>query len=523
MKKIIMLLFYFSIILSFPTHSIARLITVCSSGCDYTGIQAAFNNENLAPGDIIEIQDSRTYAENIFWGSNDAGDSDNRVILRASSGQTPTIAGLIHSNSADYIQIGDEGHGTITVDPTNTGWIDGAIVLSGSNYCIVEYMIVRDVHDGNGIFIGEGGHHNIIQDNTVYNIGTSYWGSGSQGEGIIVYLNGQHNVIQNNTIHDCAHGNIGIYGDFDANTRYNQILNNYINSGRGEGVSVLAAEYVLVDGNRIYNTVTVQTGLPKPAVQLSASRNCSIRRNVIYNGHHYYVFEMYDYGSGYRTDNNYIYNNTIHTYGTSNSASGGGSAVILGGYISSNTSCSNNKFYNNIFWNINFRGQTGWMDSSYKIIFFADYAGMLAANDWGDDISQLNVSGLGGTDIKNNVLRSNGGSGYSYILGYHNSNGSFYDNWSMEEMHDNFPAACSGNIDIDPALSQDPAGNIGSEDTWWHLQNDSPCIDAGIPVRDTNGDVGGWSDLTYEDFAPDIGAYEGNWPPKPPANLRIVP
>lgn len=55
--------------------------TVCASGCDHTTILAA--ETASADGDIIEIQDSRTYDES--WKP------DGERTLRSVSGQTPTI------------------------------------------------------------------------------------------------------------------------------------------------------------------------------------------------------------------------------------------------------------------------------------------------------------------------------------------------------------------------------------------------------------------------------------------------
>lgn len=501
----------------------ATAATVCASGCDATTIQAAFNNYDLAPGDIVEISDSRTYTESITWGSNDGGSSGNLVTLRAAAGQTPTIAGSIYVPNLQYIRIGQIQYGTLTVNPTSTGWIDGAINFSNTNYSVVENTTITDVYDGNGVMIQNGSHHNTIQNNTIYDIGTSYFASGGQGEGINVYRSGTYNIIQNNTLHDCAHGCIGIYGTLGSPnlTMGNQILNNYVYGGRGEGVSVLGSEYCLIDGNIIYNVGTVQTNLPKPAIQLSSNSRSSIRRNVIYNGHHYYAFEMSVYNSrNYNVDGNYLYNNTIHTWGTSVSSQGGGPVVYLGGMGGSLATVSGNKFYNNIFWNINLTGASGWYDGTHKLIFHASYSQMPAGSDWGASLSALAASGLGGHSIKNNVLRSNGGAGYASILGYSSVGGSYtYDN-SLAHMQANFPTAITGNIESDPLFAGTPPATH-----WWYLQGGSPAIDAGIVVNDPYAAIGGWAQLTYNGAAPDIGVYES---PSttiillPPTNIRIV-
>jgi len=485
------------------SYCFAATYSVCSSGCNYTTIQGAFNGENLEPDDILEIQDSGTYTENVAWGSDDGGSSDNRVILRAETGETPTVAGHIWGNGVNYIQIGDIGHGVITVDPTTTGWLDGAIDLTSSDYSYVENCTVTDVYDGNGIILYNSDYC-VVQYNTVHDIATSHHGDGTQGEGIIIYLAGTHNTINNNSVSAAAHSQITIIGNGNA-TAYNQVLNNYINTGYGEHISFLGTNYCLADGNRCYNIATEQTGLPKPAIQLTSSSNCSIRRNIIYNGHHYYAFEMFGYSANYVTNNNWIYNNTIHTWGTSSSASGGGSAVVLG---AGGVGCeaAGNKFYNNIFWDVNHTGQSGWYDGSHKLCFYAYYSGAPNASDWGCSEAAMESSNLQDNEFKNNVIYVNAG-GTRYAMAYI----CYDDSYVYEEDYADFNADftnASGNINSDPTFSANPSGNLGANDTWWHIQPGSPCIDTGTAVNDANASTGGWSQLTYSGSAPDIGALE---------------
>jgi hypothetical protein len=516
MKKTIWFCLCLSIIsLTVSVRSYAKTLTVCSSGCNVTTIQAAFNN-SLSPGDIVEIQDSRTYNENVAWGAN------NGVTLRAAIGQTPVIAGYIEVNAVNNCKIGASGYGTITVAPGTaaTSWIDGAIDINNANNNIVENTTIRDVYDGNGIMLQNGSSNNTIQRNTVYNIGTSHFSDGTQGEGIIVYLSGKNNIIQNNTVHDCAHGNIGVYGGNTTNATGNQVLNNTIYGGRGEGVSILDTQYCLADGNMIYNVGTVQTNKSKPAIQLSSSSHCSVRRNVIYNGHHYWGIEMSVYNDNWHVDGNYIYNNTIHTWGTNLSNAGAGNAaVFLGGHAVVGSTTSGNKFYNNIFWNVDLTGETGWGDNTHKLIFHASYEQMPAGTDWGSSLTALQESGLGGHEIKNNILRSNGGVNYPYILAYGNNGDTYEYEGSTSDLNSNFPAVCSKNIESDPHFAKKPPSP-----NWWYLLPDSPAIDAGIVVFDTNAATGGWDQLTYNGAGPDIGAYESPYNsmtrPLPPNKLK---
>ena len=52
----------------FNSISNAKTYTVGSTGCDYTSIQKVFDDNNLEPGDIIEVYEG-TYHEQVVWGS----------------------------------------------------------------------------------------------------------------------------------------------------------------------------------------------------------------------------------------------------------------------------------------------------------------------------------------------------------------------------------------------------------------------------------------------------------------------
>jgi hypothetical protein len=85
MKKPILTLF---ILFAFAGSAWGATYTVCSSGCDETTIQAVFDNNDLAAGDIVDVTDSGTYRETVTWGSNDGGSSGNPVTLSSTGGAT---------------------------------------------------------------------------------------------------------------------------------------------------------------------------------------------------------------------------------------------------------------------------------------------------------------------------------------------------------------------------------------------------------------------------------------------------
>lgn len=139
-SKYTILFVVFFLFLFSPLFASAATYTVCSSGCDETTIQAVFDNNDLAPADVVEVQadtpgGSKTYAELVTWGTNDVGDSDNQVILQGRSGDTITIDGedtrayaiTQQSSGLSYITINNL---TVTGGTTRNIWLEGAGTVS---------------------------------------------------------------------------------------------------------------------------------------------------------------------------------------------------------------------------------------------------------------------------------------------------------------------------------------------------------------------------------------------------------
>lgn len=119
--------YFFICFLSFAIFLFARNVnaatyTVCSSGCDSTGIQNVFDTINLQPDDIVEVRadsvgGTATFREAVTWGSDDGGSDGRPVILRGRSGDTIILHGdsnndgtddlvtLIDIPSVDYVEV----------------------------------------------------------------------------------------------------------------------------------------------------------------------------------------------------------------------------------------------------------------------------------------------------------------------------------------------------------------------------------------------------------------------------------
>jgi len=94
MKKAFFLVTLIMLLL-LPVVGWATTYTVCSSGCDYTDIQAAFDGEDLGPNDKIRVLASTPGGtaefDKVVWRSNDVGDATGYVTLEGREGDTIII------------------------------------------------------------------------------------------------------------------------------------------------------------------------------------------------------------------------------------------------------------------------------------------------------------------------------------------------------------------------------------------------------------------------------------------------
>ncbi len=82
-----------------PFAAEARTWTVGPAGRDYTQLSALFNAQNLAPGDIVEVDGSTTYGS-VVLGEDDGGAPGNPVILRwkrVAGATRPVLQGGTHT------------------------------------------------------------------------------------------------------------------------------------------------------------------------------------------------------------------------------------------------------------------------------------------------------------------------------------------------------------------------------------------------------------------------------------------
>lgn len=123
-----------------PGIAAAATFTVGPSGRQYTQLSTVFSSNNLAPGDIVEVDGNATYSGNIVVGSDDDGTQASPIIIRwrrATGATRPVLQGGTH---------------TIKFEQSNHVVFEGFEVRGGSSTCVfseAHNVTVRDayIHD----------------------------------------------------------------------------------------------------------------------------------------------------------------------------------------------------------------------------------------------------------------------------------------------------------------------------------------------------------------------------------------
>jgi hypothetical protein len=244
-------------------------------------IQYVFDNEDLDPGDIVEVEDG-TYDEQVVLGSDDAGDSNDQLIFREKSGHTAIIddgdsdrgtQGIVYlSGSNDYVTIsgftvqgfgysgidiaatsGDKSTGVVissnTVSADNTGASQFSVKLKfvdrvTINNNIIEITSMSNSNQTDCMFIAQT-LNAVIEDNTIRNLNT-YDNPATGHNDVIQVVGGQGTG---------SHPYNGV-GDFTI--RNNLLIQN--NGSSDDAKQQIYFEYEVIGTNLIYNNVVYRYG-----------------------------------------------------------------------------------------------------------------------------------------------------------------------------------------------------------------------------------------------------------------------
>lgn len=284
-----------------------------------------------------------------------------------------------------------------------------------------------------------------------------------------------YSKIYNNEFIDFYFAGVRLYGDDDANSNYNEIYDNKItmdgiNMGRGVHMSAARGTAEIDDGRVSYNKV-YRNFIEMPGIN---------------------AFQI----SG---DNNEFYYNIIN-HGRMNDpplyGGRGDGASILGGADSGSNS-NDNKFYNNVFYDMPGFGM-GWMGKDTQVInnIFLN----VNTNAQGRNTLYLNVDNRGNI-YKNNLFFYEGKSLSDDLVNYGNSGKPNYMTVNeFNSLNGDSSDVISGNIQY--------VGNIN--DVVVDAKNGNFKLKAGSPAINKGTNVGLSSDYVTNSIVgvPDIGAFE---------------
>lgn len=340
----------------------------------------------------------------------------------------------------------------------------------------------------------------------------------AQGTGEAVFLQSCERIlISRNTFGNANHAAISVAKlDTDSQpSRYIKIVNNRCDNRWGGGFYLAnATEYSLLEGNVVVHCGETTTKT-KGAFYVAGPHN-TVRRNVAYVPQHDAIgIKAAGWGGTCQiTDSTLLYNNTF--FGCK-----GQSVLILvnntGAYSCATAHNWGSQIANNILyksWGVT--PDVGNREAELSLYLYDSNE----PNNWIDPDARGTSPAsthFGGNKFYHNVIRKDGhppdwNQAVVYVEDADYGGISTFSLGGLESLD---PVAWFANTGADPMLMSESPDSYGLFDGWWRLRSNSPCIDSGARIRDTNGSYVeslypgyGWRDLSFAGTAPDIGAHE---------------
>jgi hypothetical protein len=365
---------------------------------------------------------------------------------------------------------------TVMINSANESGGGISVEWGGADATIRDTQVLSNMagYSGGGISVGNGAVATIVNSDIISNAAIS---STSGGGGGIAIENGSSGAITgshilSNTSDGWASGGILVTDDSRATLHSNEIAWNK-NVVDGEGaIRVHAGSVVTLTNNHVHSNIGVGGG----GVAVSWYSLASVYSNTIIGNE-----GMLEGGGGLRLTDHVtatVEGNMI----VSNGASSGSGIAIDDSVV---TATNNVIAYN---YGPDGDGVIVWSGSGIADVHLINNT---IISNTADGI----CVGDGTVLIRNNIFYGNGGAGirkYEPAASVASDHNAFWNNSRVSDV----PTG-TGDIEVDPLLVAAVSGD-------YHLQADSPCIDAGTPTGAPRVDIEG----TLRDATPDIGAYE---------------
>lgn len=290
-----------------------------------------YGANQLSPGDILIVRDG-TYNEDVQIDND--GTAVNRITIKSENKWGAQIRNVsypyVFVSSGDYVSIEDfdvsEGYYQTWCGIVTSG---AYTIISGNR---VHDILCTDSESHGGAGIDPDGHHTIIRDNQVYNIG---WGAaadflrGSQG----IYIKSNYCEAYRNIVWNISGTGICTY---HAPVDHNKILNNTIFNCYTQGILIASGEpsgypvdYCEIRNNIVYGIQYTDSHYGAIGVWGTIGYNNIFSNNLLYNnGMNYTLY-------GYATPVNDILSDPLfidyHRDGTGNYGLQPGSPAINAG------------------------------------------------------------------------------------------------------------------------------------------------------------------------------------------------
>ena len=413
-------------------------------------------NSTMQPGDTVYVREG-TYTNQRIQPAN-SGTSGNYMSYLAYPGETPTLdlSGnpAIHIQNRDYIKV----DGFIIEANGQSSWINAEY----ANHNIISNNVMKYASDAtHGITLKQSSYNRFV-NNVFETHGVDPDPEGSGLDAMKLHEGCNYNLIEGNHFNEGMHSVLNVAGGHHNVIRDNYFQNDWykdVDTGKGTyrnlwERNVFADSFDIIGQDRRHYGSGIQF----------ASANNIIRYNRFYNNESGNL-RMTIYADSPDNHDNRIYNNTMYY---------GGMACVpfLFNYAGN---MSGNVFKNNII-------MKGYYEADPFQIWFSGGPPDLA----GVKLSFNNIIAESvGTDVIGHAHRGN----HSLIW------------WEA-----NYPDNLADNLEVDPKFVDEQARDF-------HLQADSPLIDAGTHLTEANGSNSGTS-LQVDDakyFCDGYGIVEADW------------